>query len=351
MKVVLINDQLNAGGAEKVLIYIANLLYKNNIDVSVVLLLGKSVLDHQINANIPIHYLNRKSRFDLTAFKQLKQYVQDADIVHIHSRYNLRYYMIGKLLLSISKPKIFFHEHVPSFKLDFFTRYLLKQVDAYVAVQDEMREWAVVNKTVASDKAFYLANTVSIPSNENIDTYTTNDGKILMVANFREIKNQLFAISLLAQLPDEYSLDLYGTVDEVDYYKKIEESIQLKSLEHRVHIIKGVTNMYEQLGKYKFAIHTATGETGPLVLIEYLHAGLPFLTYNTGDVVNVINQYLPNFIIDNFNATEWLDKMQKFNQKSSFNDERFKMKEVINKHFSESAYLKQLTFIYQHILS
>lgn len=351
MKVVLINDQLNAGGAEKVLIYIANLLYKNKVDVSVVLLLGKSVLDNQINANIPVHYLNRKSRFDMEAFRKLKQFVQYADIVHIHSRYNLRYYMMGKLLLSINKPKIFFHEHVPSFQLDFFTKLLLRKVDAYVAVQDKMREWAVTNKTVVASKAFYLANTVSAPESLALTTTNNNAGKILMVANFREIKNQLFAISLLEALPNEYSLDLYGTVDEIDYYEKIEATIRYKSLKNRVRVVKGVTNIYEQLSNYKLAIHTASGETGPLVLIEYLYAGLPFITYNTGDVVNILNQYLPEFIINNFNIEEWVQKIKTFNQKQKFDDEKLKMKEVIKNHFSESAYLNQLMFIYQQLMA
>jgi glycosyltransferase involved in cell wall biosynthesis len=143
MKVVLINDQLNAGGAEKVLVYIANLLYKNSIDVSVVLLLGEAALDKQLHPNIPIHYLHRTSRFSFKAFRKLKEIVQNVDIVHVHSRYNLRYYMTAKFLVGISKPKIFFHEHVPSYAIDKFTKFLFSKVHAYVAVQDDMRKWAV----------------------------------------------------------------------------------------------------------------------------------------------------------------------------------------------------------------
>ena len=38
MKIVLINDRLNAGGAEKVLVYIANLLYKMKINIIYILI-------------------------------------------------------------------------------------------------------------------------------------------------------------------------------------------------------------------------------------------------------------------------------------------------------------------------
>lgn len=351
MKVVLINDQLNAGGAEKVLIYIANLLHKNNIDVSVVLLLNKSVLDDQINTQIPIHYINRQSRFSFKAFLKLKQLVKDADIVHIHSRYNLRYYMLARLIVNIQKPKIFFHEHVPSFKIDAFTKYLIQHVDAYVAVQDKMREWAVSNKMIAKQKAFYLANTVSPPATVSNKNAESKEGKILMVANFREIKNQTFAVTLLSKLPESFTLDIYGTIDEVDYFNKVEKTIQSLSLENRVHIYRGVTNIYERLSNYKFAIHTAIGETGPLVLVEYLHAGLPFLTYDTGDVVSILKKYLPQFIIDNFNEAEWLSKVQAFNQQDNIEEERAKMQLMIKEHFSEEAYFSQLISIYQQLLS
>ncbi len=351
MKVVLINDRLNAGGAEKVLIFVANLLYQNKVDVSVVLLLEKSVLDDQLNAKIPVFYLNRKSRFELKSFYKLRYFVKDADIVHIHSRYNLRYYMVAKILLSINKPKIFFHEHVPSFKLDFITKFFIQKVNAYVAVQEKMKDWAIRTNAVKIERAFYLANTVNVPIETDIKKHRSVDGKILMVANFREIKNQLFAISLLADLPKEYTLDLYGTVDEVHYFDKIKQKIKNQLLESRIRVVGGVTNIYDHLSKYKLAIHTATAETGPLVLVEYLNAGLPFITYNTGDVVNLVNQYLPEFIINDFNKTEWLNKIKMFNQKNNFDNEKIMMKSIIQQHFSASEYFSKLIFIYQHILS
>src|SRR5688500_10849333 len=105
MKVVLLNDQLNAGGAERVLVNIANLLHKNNIEVSVVMFLKPSALDHEINNNIKVTYLNRRSRFDYAAMRLLKKQVKDADVIHVHSRYNLRYYMVAKLFTwAASKP-------------------------------------------------------------------------------------------------------------------------------------------------------------------------------------------------------------------------------------------------------
>jgi glycosyltransferase involved in cell wall biosynthesis len=113
MKVALINDQLNSGGAEKVLVNIAHLLHAQGVDVSVVLYLKPAALDSLINPAIPVHYLHRRGRFDLRAMLLLKKITNAADILHVHSRYNLRYLITAKFFTGIFKPRIVFHEHVP----------------------------------------------------------------------------------------------------------------------------------------------------------------------------------------------------------------------------------------------
>ena len=349
MKVVLINDRLNAGGAEKMLVYIANILYKNHVEVSVVLLLSKAALDNQIHPNIPINYINRTSRFSIKAFVKIKKFVKEADIVHVHSRYNLRYYMIAKFLMNIKKPKIFFHEHVPSFEIDFFTKTLFALVDGYVAVQDKMRQWAVEKKMVTSDKAFYLANTVDAPVTPII--YDNNSFKIIMIGNYRPQKNQLFAVTLLAKLPNNFSLDIYGMVDDENYYTELKTHIEKLGQQHRVNLVQGITNIYDQLSQYKFALHTASMETGPLVLVEYLYAKLPFITYKTGDVVTLLEEYIPNFIVDNFNEDEWLNRINNFNKKESWVQEKMQMHHIIEQHFSGQAYLTKLLSIYKKLIA
>ncbi|MCU0320978.1 MAG: glycosyltransferase [Chitinophagaceae bacterium] len=349
MKVALINDRLNAGGAEKVLVYIANLLYSNGIDVKVIILLDKAALDDQLHANIPIHYLHRTSRFSFKAFFKLKTLLNDVDIAHVHSRYNLRYYMVAKLLVGIYKPAIFFHEHVPSFKVDAFTKFLFSKVNAYVAVQDEMRKWAVKNNMVNDKNAYYLPNTVIAPITEI--EIQENSYKILMVGNYREQKNQLFAVSLLAKLPEHYTIDIYGMIDSEEYYESLKKHINNLGLNTRVQLIKGVTNIYEIIGNYSFALHTSLHETGPLVLVEYLYAGLPFITYNTGDVVEVIKEELPLFIIPNFENDSWIKAIQNLELKRKEINLKPIMQKVTHTNFSAEAYFSKLTFIYKKLLA
>jgi glycosyltransferase involved in cell wall biosynthesis len=349
MKIVLINDQLNAGGAEKVLVFIANMLKAKGHEVAVVLYLGKAALDKQIDAAIPIHYLHRKGRFDLTAMKKLKALVKDADIVHVHSRYNLRFYMMAKILLSISKPKIVFHEHMPRFTIDQFTKFLFSKVHAYAAVLQSMTNWVLQDKLVKPNNVYYLPNAVAAPKSKLLKQ--AKPGSIVMVGNFWHLKNQLFALDVLLQLPEYFTLDIYGMVYEADYHQQLKEKIIATGLSHRVQLIEGVTDIYSVLGKYDFAWHTSTSETGPLVLIEYMHADLPFVCSNTGDVAAVLKQTIPQIVIDSFDAKHWAAVIQD----QLFNESNralilSNLQAILQTNYSESAYYNKLIKLYQTVL-
>lgn len=340
---------LNAGGAEKLLVNIANLLYKNKIDVEVILLLDKAIIDDQINKNISIKYLKRKKRFDFNSWVKLKSWVKNADIVHIHSRYNLRYYFLVKLILGIRKPKIVFHEHMPRFQLDFLTAFLFSRVNAYVAVFSKMAQWVIEKKYLQKNKNFYLPNFVTKP--ETAITANQQSKKILMIGNFWHLKNHFFALELLKALP-EFELDIYGMIYETDYFQNLKTKIRELDLEERVNLIEGVQNVYSIMNKYSFALHTSTSETGPLVLIEYMQANMPFLSFNTGDVVQTVSQYLPNIVMYDFDKEKWLTNIH--SQMLNIENRELILKKyetILEEHFSEQNYFNSLYKIYKQVLA
>ncbi len=350
MKVVLLNDQLNAGGAERVLVNMANQLHKNGVEVKVVLFLKPSILDALIDPDIPVSYLHRKGRFDLRAMFALKKEVRTFDIVHVHSRYNLRYYFVSKILTGIKKPKIVFHEHIPILKVDYFTRFCLKKSNAYLAVLKSMCLWAEKTLHLPSSHIFYLPNIVCAPIG-NINQQLSGC-KIMMTGNIWHFKNQLFAVDLINELPESYTLDIYGRINDKNYYQKMIAKIEKDKLQHRIKIIQSVNNIYEVTGKYNFAIHTSPDETGPLVLIEYMYAGLPFLAYKTGDVIENVIDELPEVVMNSFDIENWKNSISHvMNNDKCRSHIRQKMKAIVAQKFSEDKYFQQLNHIYQSILN
>ena len=91
MKVLHVIDKLDVGGAERVLVNMANMLFEKDVDVSVLCLLEESILDRELQKNIPIFYLRRKNKFSLLKIIELYNILRQFDIVHVHSRHILRY--------------------------------------------------------------------------------------------------------------------------------------------------------------------------------------------------------------------------------------------------------------------
>ena len=187
MKVAILNDKLDAGGAEKVFVNMANLLYANGVEVLVVLFLHSSVLDALLHPQISVVYLHRKGRFDIKAMLLLKKLVKEFDIVHVHSRYNLRYYMITKWTTGIVKPKTVFHEHIPVLRVDSFTKFIMRKADAYLAVLQSMCSWAKEAVHLNATRVFYLPNTINSPI--RIIPQLSAGNKIIMVGNIWHFKS------------------------------------------------------------------------------------------------------------------------------------------------------------------
>src|SRR5690554_6371034 len=91
MRVVQVIDQLNVGGAERVLVDLANLLYENNCDVTVVCLLEEGQLDGYINKASPAIYLRRKNKYNPLLLIRLYRILIQFDAIHIHLTQVVRY--------------------------------------------------------------------------------------------------------------------------------------------------------------------------------------------------------------------------------------------------------------------
>jgi glycosyltransferase involved in cell wall biosynthesis len=258
--------------------------------------------------------------------------------------------MAAKYLMGIHKPKIVFHEHVPVLSIDVFTRLMFHRIDAYIAVLKSMCAWANERK-VSANKIYYLPNIASPPA-APVKYSSARSKKIMMAGNIWSFKNQTFAVDLLKHLDEDYTLDIYGGINDRKYYDTLTNLITEHNLHSRVNIIQGINDIYSIIGNYDFAIHTSTQETGPLVLLEYMHAELPFLTYATGDVVSYIAPRLPEFIMHTFSVHDWAERINNImTNEDTLNNARHAMRCIINERCSSDAYYTTLSNVYEATLT
>lgn len=146
-----------------------------------------------------------------------------------------------------------------------------------------------------------------------------SDVRILQVAKFRPLKNQLFMVNVLKLLPEHYKLILAGPIaesgpiSEADktYFKSIQITIKTHRLENRVHIMPGFVQNPEHLMKAAdIFVMPSTSEALGTPSLEALACGVPVIT---SDIPGVFDQWIKpgiNGFICPLQEQEWADKIQ-----------------------------------------
>ena len=309
MRILLVYDQLNTGGTEKLFVMMANLLHRNGQDVRVVILKEAAALDFELATAIPIVYLHRKNKFSPFKMLQLSKECKKADIIHLHSYYNWRYFYISSIIFRMGKGRMILQEHSDMKNLKWIDKFVLPEIDAFIAVHP-LQEYKAHEAGVSPNKIFLLPNIVQ--RSKKLKTASAKKNRFIMVGNIRREKYYQLAIEILRKLPASINIDIYGNINDREYYKELQQTIKEYGLQEQINFITGENNVEEHFHKYDLALHTANNETGPLVVLEYLAAGLPFLISSAGQSPALIARHNPKLVISSYNSNVWLQAIQNF---------------------------------------
>lgn len=306
MKILHVIDQLNAGGAERVCIDLANISYQSGLSIGILVLLNESKLDSAVEEGVSLYYLRRESKLNIKKYYEVAAICKNYDIIHIHMRHVYRYMAVVKLIANI-KAKLILHDHFGDIHTQRQVPFLFNSLFKpryYIGVSKELTNWAVQYLKMDEQKVFLLANIVrqvKVKSNLSV----TRD--IVVVSNIRRTKNIGFAIQIAAALNLE--MDIIGQLADQSYYEELNEIIQVNKVKENIRFIHNCYDVQARLGNYRIALHTASSETGPLVLMEYLAQGTNFLAYRTGEVAEALGHILPDFFMDTFDFELWKERI------------------------------------------
>lgn len=349
MRIIQVIDTLNIGGAEKMLVITSNLLVDYGIDVSVLLISDEGCLLKELNDNIKIYKLKRNNKFSLSKMRHAKEILNEFDIVHTHLKHNFRYIKAIDFLFNL-RCKIILHDHSHNFHhkrslkdgvKNFIFNFFLKP-DFYIGVSNENLKWADKAFNISDDRKIILGNVVNKLS-VVIDDKDKVPNTVVLVSNIRPIKNIAFALEFISTI--DWNLDIYGKIYDANYLEQIEAKIIQLNIAERVRIISDVNEVQKILPKYSFAIFTSLKETGPITIIEYLAQGVPFLTYNTGQVNKIIENELPLSVINNFDIDLWNERFYELINIDSSDI----LKSIYDKYFKTENYLTKCLEVYKFL--
>ena len=353
MRILQVIDVLEVGGAEKLLITLSNLQNRNKDIVSIVTILRPGPLVKYLDPELKLISLNRKWKFSPITMFRFVQIAKDYDLIHVHSSHNLRYVFLS-LNIFFLKTKVVFHEHSGKININkqvkWYMRIIYTKINL-IGVSQSICNWAVNDCGIESKKVHFLPNI--IPFQKFSGHPQKKYDKIFFIAtcNILRPKNIEFLIDLFVQINKNNlcKLSIVGQPYDKLYYDELKLKISGLKYKNSIEFIHDCTNIQSILHNYHFALHCSKFESGPLVLIEYLAQGVPFLSYRTGDIAELLLNDFPEFIIDNFDLAKWNNALDKVMSLDRF-ETALTMRKFYENFFSEDSYYLKCNEIYKRVL-
>ncbi len=335
MKVLQIIDKLDVGGAEKVFVDMCTVLNKNNEKVAVLFLLEGGELAQYLNPTIPIKALKRYNKWSLFKMYECYSELKKHDLLHCHSRHVYRYIKLVALLTRL-QTTIVFQDHFSNKKFPLFFNSIFKP-KIYVAVSKDLIRLAHKALSIPKKKCFLLKNIII--KEPMADAIIPPKFDLILVSNIKPAKKQLFAIQLAQQL--KQSLQIVGKTQDETYFKLLKQQI---GSDQNIEFSQNQNKVQPILAAAKIGLHVSEFESGPLVLMEYLAQGLPFLAFDTGEVARIIKAHYPDFFIATYELSAWEERLYKI---AHTHYDTTEMQAIFNYHFGEEDYYEKIMTIYR----
>lgn len=307
VRVLMVTDSLQLGGAEQVAVDIANTLDRDSYEV----MFCSTRIDGELRAglaeDVEVEVLGRRATWDVPKLLEFGRYLRRnrIDIIHSHGRGTMRFVALTRAL-GLTSAHHLFHDHFGRMHLDrsagLGLRLPLRHgVDDYVGVESRLCRWAVETVGLDPDRVHLVRSGVQLQrfvEAEPVDLrseFGLGDCELalVMIANFRPQKDHPTLFRALAELPpqdrERVRVVICGsTTADPDYFAGCTAMLDRLGISHLVHPIGARDDAPAILAGADAAVFSSKNESGPLVLLEYMASALPFVATETGEIAHAV---------------------------------------------------------------
>lgn len=307
VRVLIVTDSLQLGGAEQVAVDVANSLDRDAFEVSFCATREDGLLRAGLADDVDVTVLGRRATWDLPKLWEFGRLTRrrGIDVVHSHGRGTMRFVSLAKSLGLVDARHVF-HDHFGRLHLDrsagtSLRLPLLYGVDAYVGVEARLCRWAVESVGLPRDRVHLVRS--GVRSERFSDVAPTDlrrefglDGcelVLVMIANFRPQKDHPTLFRALAELApaerDRLRVVVCGsTTADPAYFDGCMAMLERLGVGHLVMPVGARDDTPALLAGADAAVFSSKNESGPLVLLEYMASGLPFVATETGEIAHAV---------------------------------------------------------------
>lgn len=311
MRVAHVIDSLGVGGAERMLVDLANETAFAGHQVSVCVTRGDVRLADQLAPSIEVLVLDRKTRFAIGPSLRFVRWLaaRKPDVLHVHMRSSLQYMLALRAVHAISAP-IVFHDHYGRIEADSYVPWWFRVghrgIAQYVGVHDALRDWAR-SAGMPAIRTRTLANAIAL---RRITSATRHDlraelrldtgvGLAVLVASFKPEKGIDDAIRAIAELPRprRWHLVVAGAGESSEVGRACRALVRSLGVENDVSFLGVRDDVPALLHAADAGLVSSYSESGPLVLLEYIAAGLPIVSTRVGNIGHrLAEKGVPGFV-------------------------------------------------------
>lgn len=274
--VVQVIDALEAGGAERVAVDLANALPRGRYRSWISATRRAGPLAELIAPDTGQFHLQRSGTFDLAAIRAFAGFLrrERIEIVHAHSTS----LFFGAVAGALAGARVIWHAHsgklATSGRSPLPYRIAFWKASAAIGVTEPLAEWARRNLGLDPAHARYIPNFLREPppGEPARDLPGAAGRRIVLVANFRPEKNHRFVIETMRRVADripDAALLLVGASPDRAYLESLEALRHRLGLDAHVYFLGQRFDIPAVLRACDVAVIGSSSEGLPIALLEY----------------------------------------------------------------------------------
>lgn len=299
-----------AGGAERVMISLANEMTKYGIDVNIIILDEKSDF-YQINKSVNVVRIKESIKSKLKRVAAIEKEIRNIKPDSVISFLPMANY-IGIYCCKRNNIPIIISERNDPDKYSNINKFIMKHF--YRCANGIVCQSKYVKNIC--EKNYKIKNTIVIPnpiSKNQIGEYSTKKvNKIITVGRLTEQKNQKLLINAFSKIPEinnNYSLYIYG---DGPLKTDLNELIKHLNMEKKIFLMGNESEVIKKNNDASLFILPSSFEGYPNVLIEAMSNGIPSISsdFPTGCARELIKEGVNGYLFEINNEEELIIKIK-----------------------------------------
>ncbi|WP_179005967.1 glycosyltransferase [Winogradskyella forsetii] len=353
MRVLQLIDSLEAGGAERMAVNLANAL-RTKIEASYICTTrAEGLLKNALHDEVGYLFLKRTKTIDFSALKRLIRFIKKEQITVVHAHAS-SYFMGTLLKLAYPKVNFVWHDHYGNSEfLDQRPKQILKWCSrtfkAIITVNAKLAIWDKQHlncKTVEFLPNFVVSNEAKPQTKLN-----GKQGKrILCLANLRPQKDHNTLLKAFKKINEQFpdwTLHCVGKDFEDSYSTEIKVLAEELELEQNVFFYGSCEDTQQIISQVDIGVLSSKSEGLPLALLEYGQGGLAVVATNVGDCDLVISEKAYGCLVPATNINALANAITSYIEHNAIRMQTgVALQSIVASSFSEEASVKRILAIY-----